>query len=162
MAESDSIFGETLLRLFVEITEIKDYSDTSLNALNALLPQLSISAKPLSEKELRNIIESKAVHLLLAQENNNSVGTLTLVVFPIITGTRAWIEDVVVSENARGKGVGKLLTKEAIRLAEHYGAKTVDLTSRPTREAANNLYISAGFQRRETNVYRYTDSDKPL
>ena len=82
--------------------------------------------------------------------------------FPIITGTRAWIEDVVVSENARGKGVGKLLAAEAIKLAEKYGAKTVDLTSRPSREAANNLYISAGFQQRETNVYRYTNSDKPL
>jgi len=83
-----------------------------------------------------------------------------LVIFPIITGTRAWIEDVVVPEIARGKGVGKLLIEEAVKLAEKQGAKTVDLTSRPTREVANKLYKSSGFQQRETNVYRYSDKEK--
>jgi len=140
----------------MKVTEVDEYSDKSLNALNDLLPQLSTSANPLSENGLRKIIDSTAVHLLLAQENDIYVGTLTLVVFPIITGTRAWIEDVVVSENARGKGVGKLLTNEAVKLAGKYGAKTVDLTSRPSREAANKLYKSAVFQQRETNVYRYS------
>jgi ribosomal protein S18 acetylase RimI-like enzyme len=80
---------------------------------------------------------------------------LTLALFPLPTGARAWIEDVVVDRDARGRGVGALLTREALRLAQESGARTVDLTSRPSREAANRLYAKLGFQLRETNVYRY-------
>jgi ribosomal protein S18 acetylase RimI-like enzyme len=80
---------------------------------------------------------------------------MTLVVFPIPTGVRAWIEDVVVDESARGRGVGESLNLRAIELAEELGARTVDLTSRPSREAANRLYQRIGFVPRETNVYRY-------
>ena len=83
------------------------------------------------------------------------VGSLTLVVFPIPTGSRAWIEDVVVDEAARGAGVGAALNQAALDHARALGAKTVDLTSRPSREAANRLYQRLGFEPRETNVYRY-------
>ena len=75
--------------------------------------------------------------------------------FPIPTGTRAWIEDVVVDEAARGSGVGAALNQAALDHARARGAKTVDLTSRPSREAANRLYQRLGFEPRETNVYRY-------
>lgn len=140
----------------MEIVEVNEFSDEILESINSLLPELSTSASPIEEKELKNIIQNKTVHLLLARENGVVFGTLTILVFPIITGTRALVEDVVVSEGARGKGVGKLLTSKALELAAEYGAKTVDLTSRPTRVAANKLYESAGFQKRETNVYRYS------
>jgi len=139
----------------VQVIEVVQYSEEVLDNINSLLPLLSSSARPIQERELRFIIEHSSVHLLLAQENENYLGTLTLVVFPIITGTRAWIEDVVVSESARGKGVGKTLTSEAINLAKKLGAKTVDLTSRPSRKAANELYKKMGFALRETNVYRF-------
>ena len=86
------------------------------------------------------------------------LGTLTLVTFPIPTGLRAWIEDVVVDEAARGRGVGAALTQEAVRLAHEAGARTVDLTSRPSREAANRLYERLGFQMRDSKVYRLTTS----
>ena len=79
---------------------------------------------------------------------------LTLAVFRIPTGIRAWIEDVVVDAEARGRGVGEALTREAVRVAGTHGARTVDLTSRPSREAANRLYQRLGFERRDTNVYR--------
>jgi ribosomal protein S18 acetylase RimI-like enzyme len=82
------------------------------------------------------------------------IGTLTLALFRIPTGVRAWIEDVVVDEAARGRGAGEALTREALRLAEEAGARTVDLTSRPEREAANRLYQRLGFERRSTSVYR--------
>lgn len=139
----------------MQVIEVVQYSEEVLDNINSLLPLLSSSARPIQERELRFIIEHSSVHLLLAQENENYLGTLTLVVFPIITGTRAWIEDVVVSESARGKGVGKTLTSEAINLAKKLGAKTVDLTSRPSRKAANELYKKMGFALRETNVYRF-------
>jgi GNAT superfamily N-acetyltransferase len=139
----------------MEILEITEYSEELLTALNTLLPQLSSSAEPLSESALKGIINHPATHLLMATDEGTYFGTLSLVIFPIPTGTRAWIEDVVVSEEARGKGVGKLLSKYAIDLASTIGVKTIDLTSRPSRIAANVLYKKMGFNQRETNVYRY-------
>jgi ribosomal protein S18 acetylase RimI-like enzyme len=85
-------------------------------------------------------------------------GALTLVMFPIPTGLRAWIEDVVVDEAARGQGIGEALSLEALRLAQAAGARTVDLTSRPSREAAGRLYQRVGFKERETRLYRFTFS----
>lgn len=139
----------------MEILEATEYSDELLAAINQLLPQLSTSAQPLDEAALSAIITNPATRLLLAKEGQEYLGTLCLALFPIPTGTRAWIEDVIVSEKARGKGVGKQLSNHAIQLAQQLGAKTVDLTSRPSRVAANELYKKVGFQQRETNVYRY-------
>jgi len=142
----------------MNIIEVTKYSEDVLNALNELLPQLSSSATPLSESSLLKIIQSESSRLLIAEEGGLYYGSLTLVVFVIPTGTRAWIEDVVVNESARGKGVGRLLSERAVSLANELGAKTIDLTSRPSREVANNLYKSIGFAQRETNVYRYKNS----
>jgi ribosomal protein S18 acetylase RimI-like enzyme len=125
-----------------------------LDALNHLLPQLSSSAPPLTMADLEGLVESDAVTLLLATNGDSVVGTLTLVTFPIPTGQRAWIEDVVVDSDARGLGVAAALTTAAIDVATSLGARTVDLTSRPSREAANALYKKLGFELRETNVYR--------
>ena len=80
---------------------------------------------------------------------------LTLATFTIPTGLRAWVEDVVVDGEARGQGAGQALVEAAVEHAGKLGARTVDLTSRPSREAANRLYRRAGFKLRETNVYRY-------
>ncbi len=90
----------------------------------------------------------------MAEEDGYLYGSLTLVIFPIPTGIRAWIEDVVVDSEARGKGVGRTLNEAALGIARQAGATTVDLTSRPSREAANRLYKRIGFHQRETNVYR--------
>jgi ribosomal protein S18 acetylase RimI-like enzyme len=85
------------------------------------------------------------------------MGTLTLVIFPIPTGLRAWIEDVVVDEAARGRGAGTALMREAVRLASAAGARTVDLTSRPSRATANRFYERLGFQVRNSTVYRLAE-----
>ncbi|MGQ0743178.1 MAG: GNAT family N-acetyltransferase [Acidimicrobiales bacterium] len=89
------------------------------------------------------------------------VGSLALACFPIPTGVRAWIEDVVVDEYHRGRGVARALMGAALDRAREAGARTVDLTSRPSRHAANQLYLSLGFTPRETNVYRIDLGDKP-
>ena len=138
----------------MKVEEATHCDDTLLMGVNSLLPQLSSSAPSLSLSELQAIIESDTTHLLLAQEDDRILGTLTLVVFRIPTGVRAWIEDVVVSESSRGKGIGAALVEAAVSLAKEKGAKTIDLTSRPTRKAANRLYRAAGFEPRETNIYR--------
>jgi ribosomal protein S18 acetylase RimI-like enzyme len=155
-------------------------ADDALDAaVAALVPQLSSSAPAPTLEQLRRIIEDPATTLLLAtsvpstsvpsgagEEAPNGggddavagrvVGMLTLAIFLVPTGLRAWIEDVVVDERVRGAGVASALIRAAVDHAERQGARTVDLTSRPQREAANRLYVRLGFERRDTNVYRKT------
>ncbi len=122
--------------------------------INALLPELSTSAPPLSEQGLREVVEAPCTTLFIARWAGTLVGTLTLVSFRIPTGQRAWIEDVVVSAQSRGLGIGERLCQAAIDQAMALGAVSIDLTSRPARLAANRLYQKLGFRPRETNVYR--------
>ena len=142
----------------MKIEELTDFSITALDAINGLLPQLSPSAVALEESDLRNIVDSESTKLFLAIDEDGVFGMLSLVLFRIPTGRKAWVEDVVVDEKARGRGVGKLLIEHAIQVAREHGAHSVDLTSRPSREAANALYQRVGFQKRETNVYRFQGS----
>ena len=124
-------------------------------AFDRLLPQLSSSAQSLSLEEIKKLLAKDCLHLVCAlDEDERIMGMLSLVVFDIPTGRRAWIEDVVTDQAARGQGVGQGLVDAAVDHARELGAKTVDLTSRPTREAANRLYRRVGFLQRETNVYR--------
>lgn len=127
-----------------------------IDAFARLVPQLSKSSPPPGADELAEMVDSPASDVVVARVDGRIVGTLTLVVFRIPTGVRAWIEDVVVDDAARGHGVGEALNQFALDLARSKGAKTVDLTSRPSREAANRLYQRIGFVARETNVYRFT------
>ena len=126
-----------------------------LDACHRLIPQLSSSAKPMTNSELLEIVNSESTLMFVARVNNEIVGLLTLAIFRIPTAMRAWIEDVVVDSSARGHGVGEALNLAAIAEAKRRGAKTVDLTSRPSREAANKLYQRIGFVERDTNVYRF-------
>lgn len=139
------------------ISETNGVSSELVSAIAELVPQLSSSSLPPDADGLAELIASPATTLLVARDEAGTViGMLTLVVFRIPTGLRAWIEDVVVDTAARGAGVGAALVREAARVAMARGARTVDLTSRPSREGANRLYESLGFARRETNVYRWT------
>jgi GNAT superfamily N-acetyltransferase len=127
-----------------------------LQAVTMLLPQLSRSAPPPTLEQLARIIADPAITLLLAEDEGRIVGTLTLAAFEIPTGKRAWIEDVVTDSAVRGKGVATALVNAALGHASDFGARTVDLTSRPDREDANRLYLGLGFEQRATNVYRRT------
>ncbi|MFI6168532.1 GNAT family N-acetyltransferase [Nocardia sp. NPDC051052] len=124
--------------------------------LNVLVRQLSKTAAPLTIDALAALIASDSAMLLLAESEAGVVGMLTLITYPIPTGIRARIEDVVVDESARGKGVAFELTSAAVELARQAGARTVDLTSRPERESANRLYQRAGFKPRDSVTYRLT------
>ncbi len=141
----------------ITVAEAASVDDKLVEAFARLVPQLSRSSPPTGRAELAEMVEAPGTHLLLAAEDGGDpIGTLTLVVFRIPTGVRAWIEDVVVDEAARGRGVGEALIHRALEISAAAGARTVDLTSRPSREAANRLYQRLGFQRRETNVWRRT------
>ena len=143
----------------VQIIEAVQVTPELVAAFERLIPQLSSSNPAPTETELAAICESEASVLLIAVDrdaDDRILGSLTLAWFRIPTGVRAWIEDVVVDEAARGHGVGELLNRAALDRARELGAKTVDLTSRPSREAANRLYQRIGFVARDTNVYRFS------
>lgn len=137
----------------IEIAESVD--DEVVAAFARLMPQLNPGYSSPGQSVLEAIVRSEASTLLLARnEAGEVVGTLTLVVFRTPAGVHAWIEDVVVDEAERGRGIGEALTRRAIELAARRGAGEVNLTSRPEREAANRLYRRLGFQLRQTNLYR--------
>ena len=146
------------------IEEASEVTPELVDAFARLVPQLSRSSPPPGEAELAEMVRAAGTFVLIARLASDGepsgpgegsiVGTLTLVVFRIPTGIRAWIEDVVVDEAAGGRGIGTALTEWALDLARDAGAKTVDLTSRPSREAANHMYQRIGFVLRETTVYR--------
>ncbi len=140
----------------VETYIATEVNDELREAMDRLVPQLSKSNPPPSDAALQEMIDSDASILFMCRDETGILGTLTLILFRIPTGIRAWIEDVIVDENARGKGVGRILNEAAIDHAFSAGAITVDLTSRPSREAANRLYQRIGFVQRDTNVYRYS------
>jgi len=137
----------------VEIARCVD--DELVSALAGLVPQLSSSNPAPSQAQLDEIVSSPVTELFVARVDGQIAGALTLAVFRLPTGLRAWIEDVVVDSDARGAGVGEALNRAALAEAKRRGAVTVDLTSRPSREAANRLYQRLGFVARETNVYRF-------
>ncbi|MEC7879547.1 MAG: GNAT family N-acetyltransferase [Actinomycetota bacterium] len=139
----------------IRVAEVAD--EKLVAAYQRLTPQLSSSSPAPTAGELAEIIRSDSATVLIAEDDKGDIlGSMTLVLFRIPTGVRAWIEDVVVDSEARGMGIGQALNEYAIQMAEQAGAKTIDLTSRPSREAANRLYQRLGFVARETNVYRYT------
>jgi ribosomal protein S18 acetylase RimI-like enzyme len=139
----------------VQVEVLDNVTDEVVEAFGRLLPQLSSSAKPLDASAVAAVADAPAVTVLVARKDDTIIGTLSLVMFRVPTGLRAWIEDVVVDEASGRQGAGTALVLEAIRIAEQAGARTVDLTSRPFREAAGRLYERVGFKQRESRVYRY-------
>jgi ribosomal protein S18 acetylase RimI-like enzyme len=141
----------------MEILEIRRYSKRIFKAVNHLLPQLDPGAEFLKEVDLKFILKSPGTHLFAVITDEKEItGILLAVIYRIPSGTKFWIEDVVVDEAYRGRGIGKKLMVHAMEYAKSAGAKSVDLTSRPARVEANRLYKELGFELRETNVYRYS------
>lgn len=150
---------------------IEQSSPELVAAMERLIPQLSRSAKPITAQQTQALVDQDSVYLfvfrtdkpVIAADGNEVeagtiLGMLSLATFAIPTGVRAWVEDVVVDAGTRGMGAGQQLVEAAVAHAQKIGARTVDLTSRPSREAANRLYRRCGFELRETNVYRYASN----
>ena len=140
------------------IFEPDDVSLEIQNAFERLIPQLTKFSQPPLLEDLKRMVKSETIYLFLARypdQEGEIVGTATLGTFLSPTGEHGWIEDVVVDENFRNKGLGKTLTEACLEKAREIGLKEVNLTSNPNRKAANSLYQSMGFIQRETNLYRY-------
>ena len=139
----------------IKIAEIEHCGQGLFKAFERLIPQLSESAPIPTPERLQRIVESPTTHLLAAIDENGTIaGVLTLVFYDIPTGCKAWIEDVVTDSEARGQGIGRALVEQALEMAKRYGADSVNLTSRPSREAARRLYRSVGFEEVPTTVFR--------
>jgi len=139
----------------VEVSAVTEVDASLVEAFARLIPQLSSSSPPPSAEDLAAIVANPESVVFVARADSAIVGSLTLALYRIPTGVKAWIEDVVVDESARGMGAGEALNRAAIDEAARRGAKNVSLTSRPSREAANRLYQRLGFEPYETNLYRY-------
>jgi ribosomal protein S18 acetylase RimI-like enzyme len=137
----------------MNVERVTEADETLAAAVARLVPQLSPRRVPAGLTELEELVGAEGTNLIVARDGAEVLGMLTLIVYRVPTGVRAWIHDVVVDEAARGRGVGEALTQEALRLAEEAGAISVELTTRQEREAANRLYRRLGFEQRETNVY---------
>ena len=138
----------------ISLAELKATTRAALKGINALLPQLSSSAKKLSYKELQKIVRSPSVHCMILRDGKRIIGVGSLITMNTLLGLRARIEDVVVDEAYRDRGLGKQLLDALVEAARGAGALNVELSSRPERERANALYRSSGFVQRKTNVYR--------
>lgn len=138
----------------MEIQKITNASATLFEALERLLPQLSTSATTPSSKHIERLLNNDNTHLFVAEADGKIVGMLTLVVVDIPTGRKAWIEDVVVDEAARGLHIGAALVERAKDEAVLLGAKKLYLTSNPSRKAAHALYNKCGFEVYDTAVFR--------
>jgi len=139
----------------MEIKIIKQITDEVIEGLQNILPQLSPSSVfILDKKHLENVIKSDSITLFIAEDENKVLGTLTLAIYPTPLTRKAWIEDVVTDNAARGKGIGKLLIEAAMEHAKKLGIEKVDLTSSNDRIAAHGLYKKTGFEKRDTSVFR--------
>lgn len=138
----------------ISIKEVSSCDDPLVPFLLKLLPQLSSSALVPSDEQVRVLLTQESTTVLAATDGRNVFGTTTLVTYVTLTGVRCRVEDVVVSSEARGRGLGRQMTAKAVEHARSAGARTIDLTSRPTRKAANSMYQSMGFELRDSNTYR--------
>jgi ribosomal protein S18 acetylase RimI-like enzyme len=133
-----------------------DDADELVEAFARLVPQLSRSNPPPDRAAVDELLASPTTSQFVARDARGAiVGVATLAVFRIPTALRAWIEDVITDEAARGQGIAEAVTRAMLDRARELGCATVDLTSRPSRQAANRLYQRIGFEQRETNVYRF-------
>jgi ribosomal protein S18 acetylase RimI-like enzyme len=139
----------------MKINEVKRFNKKTFNAVLRLLPQLAPDAELVSKKRFKKILKSGRTHFFKAELSDKQiVGMLTIVTYDIPSGSKVWIEDVVVDESHRGKGYGKELMLFAIDYAKSIGKKAIELTSRPARIEANKLYHELGFVIRETNLFK--------
>jgi ribosomal protein S18 acetylase RimI-like enzyme len=144
------------------IEKVSEITREIFEAVKRLVPEISPQKSPPSVEELTALIQSESSLLWLARfpdQNGAIAGMLTISIYRVPTGLRSIVEDVAVDSNYRRKGIAKALMETAIEFARQAGANGIALTSNPRREAANKLYQSMGFEKRETNTYFFKFSD---
>ena len=137
----------------MNVERVTEATDEIVDAFARLVPQLSPDRTGPTRGHLAEVLSAPGTIVLIARDEETIAGTLTLLLYRIPTGVRGWIHDVVVDEDARGRGVGEVLMREALEIAREAGAENVHLTTRRSREAAHRLYARIGFVQRESDVF---------
>jgi ribosomal protein S18 acetylase RimI-like enzyme len=137
-----------------KVSQLKTFAASELRDINALLRQLSAGDKTCSLVTLKRILGNENIEVWIVRSDKRIIGMGTPVETPMFSGSSGDIEDIVVDERYRGQGLGSKITKKLIARAKARGCRHAELTSRPSRVAANNLYKKLGFTIRKTNVYR--------
>jgi ribosomal protein S18 acetylase RimI-like enzyme len=132
----------------------EDEASAAAASLARLLPQVSSRAAPLTADRVRQVLQTPSTTVFVARLDGRIVGMALLLTLTTLAGDTGYVEEVVVDEAARGQHVSTALMRALIAEAERTGLRSVELTTRPSREAANGLYQSLGFARRDTNCYR--------
>ena len=161
----------------MEIQELQNSTQSQFEDLKQLMSELSDWVK-FTKTDLMLVLKDSNCHLYVILESltpnpsssstklrtgageRRIIGCATLCVFHSPTGTKASIEDVVVSSAYRGQHLGKRLMEYVLEQAKAYAPIELHLTSNPMRVAANKLYQSLGFQRKETNCYQMMITDE--
>jgi GNAT superfamily N-acetyltransferase len=139
------------------IEHVTQFDSALIAPIADMLAQLTAREYPFGEQELRAIVEDTASKLFIMRDDERIMGMLTLGHYTSPTGRKVWVEDVVVSADYRGKGLGRRLINHAIEYCrENLSPCTLMLTSNPARIAANELYRTSGFEPKQTNVYKMT------
>jgi len=140
--------------MFIErATEV---TDELFAAVQSLIPQLGPGKPTPTRDQLSALVNSESSILLIARYPEKSdpiCGMLTLAIYHVPTGVRSIVEDVIVDENFRRKGIAEALLKEAIDRAREAGAGNVSLSANAAREAAHQLYQKLGFTQRNSLFY---------
>jgi ribosomal protein S18 acetylase RimI-like enzyme len=136
----------------VRIERATRASEELVETIRRLLPQLTEARTPPTLAQLQEVCATQTL-LVARDDDGRVVGTLTFVLYRVSSGLKGRLEDVIVDEAARGRGVGEALVREGMRLASEAGVLMLELTSMPYRQAANRLYKRLGFVRKPTNVY---------
>lgn len=145
----------------VHVYRLGEAGDTEVAALAHLLPQVSSRAGPLTSERVAFVVTNPSTHIVVASLNGTIVGMALLLVCTTLAGQFGFVEEVAVDASVRRRHVATNLMLCLLTLAKELGLDFVELTSRPSREAANGLYQALGFERRETNVYRHRLEDVP-
>lgn len=138
----------------IEVQQLKEVSESVLKDMNMLLPALSDMSKRVGTKiELEKITNNPDIILIVAQEDEKIVGMGMLFLMQKLGKKKAFMEDVVVADSQRGKGLGKTIVEKLIDVAKKREVNSIELTSNEKRVAANGLYLNLGFNKRITNVF---------
>ncbi|MBQ6988718.1 MAG: GNAT family N-acetyltransferase [Alistipes sp.] len=137
------------------ITRLTSSNAQTAEAIRTLIEQLTGRESTFSEDDLRNVLQDSASRLFVMRHKESIVGMLSLGIYTCPTSRKVWVEDVVIDNELRGKGLGKELIEYAINyVKKNLAPCSLMLTSRPSRIAANALYRKKGFEPRQTNVYK--------
>ena len=138
------------------IERIETFSESIAPEINSLARQLVANSRMLDNEDVKNLVENQANRFFVAREaaSNKIIGMLTLVILDVPSVKKGLLEEIVVDNKHRRKGIGRKLLSAAMKQARKEGASYIDFTSRPERKEAKSFYQKLGFNKRDTNVYR--------